>query len=74
MSKYGIYKYILSLNIYVMLEIVKKKEDLKKMSTLKAYETFDPLKSRKNNKEDERSENLTEEIKHKLKLIEKAFR
>ena len=44
------------------------------MSTLKAYETFDPLKSRKNNKEDERSENLTEEIKHKIKLIEKAFR
>ena len=44
------------------------------MSTLKAYETFNPLKSRKKNKEDERSENLTEEIKHKIKLIEKAFR
>ncbi|MFH1327449.1 MAG: hypothetical protein ABIH76_01145 [Candidatus Bathyarchaeota archaeon] len=57
-----------------MLEIVKKKEDLKKLSTLKTYEMFNPLKSRKNNKEDEESENLTEEIKHKIKLIEKAFR
>ena len=44
------------------------------MSALKAYETFNPLKSRKNNKEDEESENLTDEIKHKIKLIEKAFR
>ena len=44
------------------------------MSTLKAYETFNPLKPRKNNKEDEESENLTEDIKHKIKLIEKAFR
>jgi len=44
------------------------------MSTLKAYETFNPFKSGKKNKEDKRSENLTEEIKHKIKLIEKAFR
>ena len=50
------------------------KKDLKKMSTLKAYITFDPLKSGKRNEEDERSEMLTEEIKHKIKLIEKAFR
>ena len=44
------------------------------MSTLKAYKTFNPLKSRKNNEEDEKSEVLTEEIKHKIKLIKKAFR
>ena len=44
------------------------------MSNLKAYTTFNPLESKKNNKDAEKPENLTEEIKHKIKLIEKAFR
>ena len=42
--------------------------------TLKNYETFNPLKSKKETEENEKPEILTKEIRNKIKLIEKAFR
>jgi hypothetical protein len=42
------------------------------MSHLKPYTTVDPYKSKNHN--EIKQKELTKEVKHKLKLIEKAFR
>jgi len=44
------------------------------MNTYKTYEIKDPLKSNTKTKELTKSQMLTKEIQHRIKLIEKAFR